>query len=226
MHDLLWGNHRGGIGNKLFTCPGQGYIQSFKKASSWCWNPQVCSTKRNPTQKKQWMQKPYTTFTMQDSSGAMVTITSERGRRGHNTTNMAVLATISLSALLLQENNIHSTSLGGWKPSGFGWSLGCPQKKPWNKSRTWWEVKTCFVSLHLEFSLASLCPRHVEDRFYSFSEWKSTSRLERIKILLTLIQTSCIQRANSNEAVGHWHPVLSHYLVIYRLLIFSYYQFT
>ena len=109
---------------------------------------------------------------MADSSGRMVTTTSERGQWGQNKTNMAVLAT--LGASLLEENDIPGVSLCGRNPS----ELKNEELKFWLKCRgdpakglktkaelvKRWEI-TLFP---LPSSLASRCLRRFEVRFYSF----------------------------------------------------------
>ena len=151
----------------------------------------------------------YTTFIMADSSGRMVTTKSERGQWGHNKTNMAALAT--LGASLLEENDIPGASLCGRKPS----ELKNEELKFWLKCRgdpakglktkaelvKRWEI-TLFP---LPSSLASRCLRRFEVHFIPLSEWKSTSGLVEIKVLLTLIPTGCIPKESSNEEVHRRH---------------------
>ena len=124
---------------------------------------------------------------MADSSGRMVTTTSERDQWGHNKTNMAALATLGTSLL---ENDIPGASLCGRKPS----ELKNEELKFWLKCRDdpakglktkaelvkRWEI-TLFP---LPSSLASRCLRHFEVRFYSFLRVEEYIRSGRDKSIV------------------------------------------
>ena len=125
---------------------------------------------------------------MADSSGRMVTTTSERGQWGHNKTNMAALAT--LRASLLKENDIPGASICVRKPS----ELKNEELKFWLKCRgdpakglktkaelvKRWEI-TLFP---LPSSLASRCLRRFEVRFYSFLRVEEYIRSGRDKSIV------------------------------------------
>ena len=125
---------------------------------------------------------------MADSSGRMVTTTSERGQWGHNKTNMAALAT--LRASLLKENDIPGASICVRKPS----ELKNEELKFWLKCRgdpakglktkaelvKRWEI-TLFS---LPSSLASRCLRRFEVRFYSFLRVEEYIRSGRDKSIV------------------------------------------
>ena len=144
-----------------------------------------------------------------DYSGRMVTTTSERGQWGRNKTNTGTLAT--LGASLLQENYIPGASLSGRKPSELKneelkfwlncWSDPAKGLKTKAELVKRWEI-TFFLSLrHLQVAVFAV----LKCVFIPLSEWKSTSGLVEIKILLTPIPTGCIPKESSNEAVHRRH---------------------